>query len=242
MDDGDGDQGMEVGSIWVDPHAIPRVLRDHTPRSGANGPAYHAVATQFSKAGHVCHSAATQSGVVANKHSAVRNDNGHLKSPAEGLVRGPGMARAVNIDNVEQEEEDGEDQVTLFLMSQIGYEQQPYQRERRTALNRVISEIYSPPRVTGYLRRHPNDHLGPGFALDLTTLDEEGNPWDFTIHKMREKARQLVRTTKPLFLIGSPECKAWSTWQYLNAMKRDAEVVRRERLEALVHLDRKSVV
>ena len=42
--------------------------------------------------------------------------------------------------------------------------------------------------------------------------------------------------TKPRFLIGTPMCKAFSSLQALNQGKRDPEVVRREMVEAEMHL------
>ncbi len=43
-------------------------------------------------------------------------------------------------------------------------------------IHAVLSEIYSPRRVTALL---PHEGILPGFAMDLTTNDENGNPWDF---------------------------------------------------------------
>ena len=77
-----------------------------------------------------------------------------------------------------------------------------------------------------------------GFALDLTVLDEDGTPWDFTQRDKREKARRLVRQQKPYMLIGSPACKEFSTWQFLNAAKsKDPEAMRRAKTAAILHLD-----
>ena len=72
--------------------------------------------------------------------------------------------------------------------------------------------------------------------MDLTTTDEQGNPWDLSDAQMQEKATNLVRTQKPLFLIGSPECKAWCSWQRTNDLRRDPEIVRKEKLQARMHL------
>ena len=46
----------------------------------------------------------------------------------------------------------------------------------------------------------------------------------------------MLRAERPLFLIGSPVCTAWCSWQALNNTKRDPEVVRREKVRAMVHL------
>jgi len=39
----------------------------------------------------------------------------------------------------------------------------------------TVSEIYSPPRVTAAVRTNPSLGFTAGFALDLTTVDENGN-------------------------------------------------------------------
>ena len=46
-----------------------------------------------------------------------------------------------------------------------------------------IAEIYSPPRITALL---PDQGLYPGVAMDLTTNDEEGRPWDFNDPQQRQ--------------------------------------------------------
>ena len=43
----------------------------------------------------------------------------------------------------------------------------------------VLSELYSPPRVTHAAGVLKNMGITPGFALDLTAVDEKGAPWDF---------------------------------------------------------------
>ena len=76
-----------------------------------------------------------------------------------------------------------------------------------------VSEIYSPPRVTALAKQYG---LKEGFALDLSVCDEDGNPWDFDVPEMRERAKALVREMKPSLLIGSPMCTAFSVLQFLN--------------------------
>jgi hypothetical protein len=58
----------------------------------------------------------------------------------------------------------------------------------------MVSEIYSPPRITNMAHKHPNIGIKAGFALDLTTCDDEGNPWDFDKKEQREKANNKVQT------------------------------------------------
>ncbi len=131
------------------------------------------------------------------------------------------------------------DVVSELLLQQLGSTGNSYRRETRQAFRGLVSEIYSPPRVTAELRRRPRRHLLPGFALDLTVLDpDDGQPWDFCHREKREKARAMRRRTRPFLLIGSPECTAFSTWQYLNEAKfADTEKLKRERIRAELHLD-----
>ena len=87
------------------------------------------------------------------------------------------------------------------------------------------------------LAKLPNQDVAPGFALDLTTTDEHGEPWGFTKKEMREKARALLIETEPILLVGSPECKEFSSWKKLNNLRRDSAEVRRRYLGAMVHHD-----
>ena len=91
--------------------------------------------------------------------------------------------------------------------------------------------------MTEWAKRIPGYGIVPGLALDLTTRDEDGVPWDFDLPERREAARMLIAEQKPLFLIGSPMCTAFCAWQRLNATRRDPESVRREYNKAMVHLE-----
>ena len=83
----------------------------------------------------------------------------------------------------------------------------------------------------------PGHGCSPGFALDITCTDpDDGMPWDFDKAEKREKARRLLRMQKPLFLVGSPMCTAWCTWQRLNALRRSPEVTEEMMTRARVHL------
>ena len=46
----------------------------------------------------------------------------------------------------------------------------------------------------------PEYGIAPGLALDLTTCDGKGAPWDFSIRAMREKAERLIDEQRPLFV------------------------------------------
>eukprot|EP00972_Heterocapsa_arctica_P019437 2867843-Heterocapsa_arctica.AAC.1 len=56
----------------------------------------------------------------------------------------------------------------------------------------------------------PNLGIKPGFALDLTNLDEFGNRWDFDVPSQRQRAMERIRAEKPQLLIGSPMYTAFS--------------------------------
>ena len=63
----------------------------------------------------------------------------------------------------------------LRLVRGLGGCRRGYQGERAKRMKAIVSEIYSPPRVTQALRMLPSMGLIPGFALDLATNDENGN-------------------------------------------------------------------
>jgi len=132
-----------------------------------------------------------------------------------------------------------EDEVSSMILQQLGSTGRSYRREARQGCKKIVMEVYSPPRVTAELQRRGRLHLLPGLALDITCVDpEDGMPWDFTVRAKREKVRRLINRDKPYVLIGSPECKHFSTWQFLNAAKSDnPEAIRRARIQATVHLN-----
>ena len=132
-----------------------------------------------------------------------------------------------------------EDVASQILLQQLGSTGRAYKREIRRGFKALISEVYSPPRITEELKRRPRPHLLPGFAFDLTVCDpDDGEPWDFTRRDKREKARALLRQRRPFLLIGSPACTAFSTWQYLNAQRtNDPEKLHRQKVAAKLHLD-----
>ncbi len=130
-----------------------------------------------------------------------------------------------------------EDEV-VALVSAMGGDAKKYQKEYRQSLNRMVSKVYSPARVTAMAKAMPSLRLIPGFALDLTTLDEfDGEPWDFRRSDKRRRALKLVDEQKPMLIIGSPECRAFCSWQSINNLKRDPVVVQRELVEARLHID-----
>ena len=47
-----------------------------------------------------------------------------------------------------------------------------------------IAEAYSPPRMTAMAKKLG---LSPGFSLDLTELNQDGEPWDLSVKKMQDE-------------------------------------------------------
>ena len=141
------------------------------------------------------------------------------------------MMRANDRDEIK----DANDEILAVIRS-LGGDRGKYKRERSKAMRAMVSEFYSPPRVTAATKLLPELRLIPGFALDLTTSDVDGRAWDFDEKEMRDRAMAKVRDEKPMLLIGSPMCTAFSTWQRINAKIRDPLVVEAERRRAVEHL------
>ena len=128
-----------------------------------------------------------------------------------------------------------DDVVSSILLQQLGSVGRRYKRESRSAYKKIVSEIYSPPRITREIGHSRGSHLMAGFALDLTVVDpDDGLPWDFTSLAKQAKARKMLREQKPYFPIGSPMCRQFSTWQALNNSKNlNKEEIERAYAEAV---------
>jgi hypothetical protein len=138
----------------------------------------------------------SSSGGGFESRRAHRDSRVQHESPWSGNT-GPAMAAVIQ-DQAEEDDGDADD-IPMFLLSQLACDSRSHRRETRQAFQRVVSEVYSPPRVTGYLGEHPRKHLGAGFALDLTTQDTDGRAWDFSDPVMQARAMERVRTERPLF-------------------------------------------
>ena len=131
-----------------------------------------------------------------------------------------------------------EHDLEVFLMQQLGGHGRPYRRDRKRGFDRLVSEVYSPARITRELQKCPRKGLGAGVAMDLTTLDPLDNtPWNFDLKAKRDRARDLVKAQKPILLVCSVMCTAFCTWQALNAVRHcRSQQARREYIRAMVHL------
>ena len=97
-----------------------------------------------------------------------------------------------------------------------------------------VSEIYSPPRVTGLA---PSLGLIPGMALDLSEVDpDDGKPRDFNDPQKRSKALKRVFTERSLLLIGRPMCSSFSRLQNLNWGRMSPEETEKVKAYGRKHL------
>ena len=53
----------------------------------------------------------------------------------------------------------------------------------------VLAELHSPPRLAQHARQKG---IGDGLALDLTTANGEGRPWDFSKPDCRTRASRKI--------------------------------------------------
>ncbi len=131
-----------------------------------------------------------------------------------------------------------DDVVSGLILQQAGSLGRSYRREVRQSARKLVSEIYSPPRVTNMIRQSRLGHILPGFAFDITVNDPlDGKPWDSSLKDKRERARRLLREQGPYVLIGSPMCTHFCTWQALNAAKsRDTKAMEDAKRAAVTHI------
>ena len=78
--------------------------------------------------------------------------------------------------------------------------------------------------------------LRPGWSLDLAMNDlRTGKPWDLSRPEVQNQARQLVRSTQPYFIIGSPPCTPFSSLQEISRAKWDLRVMEEQLRRGTAH-------
>ena len=60
-----------------------------------------------------------------------------------------------------------DDEVSTLLLNQLGSVGRSHRRESCSAARRLVTEVYSPPRITKLIRESRMRHVMPGYALDL---------------------------------------------------------------------------
>jgi len=78
------------------------------------------------------------------------------------------------------------------LVTSLGQCGRKFRREATRQLRAIVSEVYSAPRVTATAARNPRLGVMPGLALDLTTTNSRGEPWDFNDPARRKEAEKLL--------------------------------------------------
>lgn len=124
----------------------------------------------------------------------------------------------------------------LLVIRGLGGSRGACTRERKVAPNRVVSEVYSLPRVASAAELLPPLATTPGASLDITVDQENGEQWDSDVLGDRQNVRNLYEEQMPLHLVGSAVCTALSARQAMNEQRRGPEVLKRERTRAMVHL------
>ena len=67
-----------------------------------------------------------------------------------------------------------QDQEIMSVIKALGGNTGRYKRETKAGIRAVVSEIYSPPRVTAAAKSVPELQVILGFAFDLTVADSDG--------------------------------------------------------------------
>ena len=83
-----------------------------------------------------------------------------------------------------------------------------------------MSEIHSPPRVAARTKCH---NLKFGFSFDLTCIDNQRTPWDFSIANMKKTTIDKLNGEQPEMLIVSPKCRLFNQFQNQNYQKLNLE-------------------
>ena len=114
--------------------------------------------------------------------------------------------------------------------------QLPKQQKRSAEVaewNADCAEIYSPPRITAIASRM---NMKSAWALDLTTMDDQGNPWDFSLASQRKKAMKMLKKDKPLLLVACPMCGPFSSINDINYVKMNSEEIHQKLESAMMHM------
>ena len=102
-----------------------------------------------------------------------------------------------------------------------------------------IVELFSQPRIAQVAagRSFEGTRLTPGWSLDLTRSDPKtGKPWDLGRKDVQARVTRMVEEGKPLFIVGSPPCTAFSSMQNITIGKRCPDKVADERKVAEAHM------
>jgi hypothetical protein len=109
------------------------------------------------------------------------------------------LAADTNNADADMDEPNHEEMVSMVgVLLQLGL--------TKYEVHEVISEIYSPPRVTTAAAKHASIGFTAGAAYDLQVNSSTGESWDFSLAAHRAKCRREVAEQKPVLVVSSPPC------------------------------------
>ena len=97
-----------------------------------------------------------------------------------------------------------------------------------------MAAVHSPSRAINMARRMG---LRAGWALAITTKDDDGREWDFNQLEMRDRAIRKLLCDKPLLFIFSPMCTAFSQLNNINHCRMGPSEVQRRMEYGRRHLE-----
>ena len=162
-------------------------------------------------------------GLDASVEKRDRADSDELEAP-------PQRRRRIIADDMEA----GYLEVMILGVGEIsGMEKDNADGEGAYLETNGIGEIYSVPRVTHWCEDY---NLTPGWSLDKLTLDSEDETWDFDVEQIRDRAKKLIKITKPRLLIGSPMCTYFSKLMKMNWARMNPAEAKRKWNLAVSHI------
>jgi hypothetical protein len=103
------------------------------------------------------------------------------------------------------------------------------------AARRVVTELFSQPRVTQRLHEAPGP-FEAGSSFDLVVDQRTGESWNFLEASHRRRCWARLRAEDPWVVIGSPPCTAFSLLNGLNKHRTDPDKQARKLTEGKVLL------
>ena len=94
----------------------------------------------------------------------------------------------MQLDRCQQKLVERYDREILVAVRSLGESRKAHKRERKVALNRIMSEVYSPPRVAAAAKLLSSLKILLGASLVPAVNQQDGTPWGFDIKVNREKA------------------------------------------------------
>ena len=98
-------------------------------------------------------------------------------------------------------------------------------------------EVYGRGGICEEAAKNPNLNINGLHSFDLRAPKPGGKSWDFSKQKDRHECRQMIRRLKPKWIVGSPPCTSFSSWNvHMNYPKMDPEEVRRRQRAGRQHM------